>query len=202
METSLPLSYRMVILAFTLAGWLLIYFLINRLPVDPGRRRNFSIDLDRRTPYLPFFSLVYFSTYVFVIQPFFILSDSRQFFLMLISFVAISLFSCVMHAVVPSRVERVEDVPIGGVSGWMLSTFQKTCKPHGNFPSMHVGLSIPVVASGFMAGGPRAGIATLIWGLLIALSTLFTKQHYIIDVLTGLAGGLVIFFLTYWLMPV
>jgi membrane-associated phospholipid phosphatase len=94
----------------------------------------------------------------------------------------------------------VEQVTAGGISGWMLGLFQKTCKPYGNFPSMHVGLSVPVVVANFMVGGPVIGSLTLVWGILIALSTLFTKQHYIIDVLAGVAGGSLIFGLAYWLL--
>ena len=40
----------------------------------------------------------------------------------------------------------------------------------------------------------------LIWAVLIAVSTLYTKQHYILDVLAGIVGGLVISSLTFWLM--
>jgi membrane-associated phospholipid phosphatase len=81
----------------------------------------------------------------------------------------------------------------------MLALFQKTCKPYGNFPSMHVGLSVPVVAANFMAGGPVIGGVMLVWAVLIAVSTLYTKQHYILDVLAGVAGGLVISALVFWL---
>jgi membrane-associated phospholipid phosphatase len=35
---------------------------------------------------------------------------------------------------------------------------------------------------------------------LIAVSTLFTKQHYIMDVLAGLFGGSVIFALVFWIL--
>jgi membrane-associated phospholipid phosphatase len=197
---TLSMTYRMTALALTLAGWLLIYFIINRREVDPSRRLDMGTRFDRRLPYLPRFSLVYFSTYIFVVVPFFFLTDARQFYLMLYSFIAISLGSCLVHAAVPSKIDRVETVTAGGVSGWMLDTFQKVCKPHGNFPSMHVGLSVPVVASGYLAFGPRAGTVTLAWGLLIALSTLFTRQHYILDVLAGLAGGLLVFGGVWWAM--
>jgi len=176
-----------------------MYFFVNRLQVDPSCRIDLGTDLDRKTPYLPLFAPVYFSTYIFVIQPFFILSNARQFYLMLISFVSISLISSLIHATFPSKIERVEQVTTGELSGWMLGLFQKTCKPYGNFPSMHVGLSVPVVAANFMAGGPVIGGVMLAWAVLIAVSTLFTKQHYILDVLAGVAGGLVIFGLVYWL---
>jgi membrane-associated phospholipid phosphatase len=190
----------MIALALTLLVWLVVYFFVNRLQVDPDRRIDLGMELDRRIPYILFFALVYFSTYIFVIQPFFVLSDSRLFYWMLSSFVSISLLSSLIHATFPSKIERVEEVASDGLSGRMLDLFQKICKPYGNFPSMHVGLSVPVVAANFVAGGPITGGIMLIWGILIALSTLYTKQHYILDVLAGLAGGLVICAVTFFLV--
>ena len=200
MEETLSLSFRLIILVLTLLGWLVIYFFVNRLQVDPVRRIDLGTELDWKTPYIPLFALVYFSTYIFVVQPFFILSNTRQFYLMLISFVSVSVVSSLIHATVPSKIERVEQVTAGGLSGWMLGLFQKTCKPYGNFPSMHVGLSVPVVIANFMAGGPIAGSIMLVWAVLIAVSTLYTKQHYILDVCAGLIGGLIISALTFWLV--
>jgi membrane-associated phospholipid phosphatase len=199
MDETLSLSFRMTALALTLLGWLILYFFVNRLQVEPSRRIDLGIELDRKIPYLPLFALAYFSTYIFVLQPFFILSDARQFYWMLTSFVSISVLSSLIHATVPSKIERVEQVTAGGLSGWMLGLFQKTCKPYGNFPSMHVGLSVPVVAANFMAGGPVNGSIMLLWAVLIAVSTLYTKQHYILDVMAGFMGGLVISALMFWL---
>ena len=63
-----------------------MYFFVNRLQVDPNRRIDLGTELDRKIPYMPIFALVYFSTYLFVVQPFFILTDARQFYWMLTSF--------------------------------------------------------------------------------------------------------------------
>ena len=199
MDETLSLPFRLATLALTLFGWLVIYFFVNCLQVYPNRRIDLGTELDRKTPYVPLFALVYFSTYPFVVQPFFILSNAQQFYWMLTSFASVSVISSLIHAAVPSKIERVEQVTTGGLSGWILGLFQKTCKPYGNFPSMHVGLSVPVVAANFMAGGTVIGSIMLIWAVLIAVSTLFTKQHYILDVLAGVAGGLVISGLVYWL---
>lgn len=198
LDETLSLSFRLSALGLTLFGWLILYFFVNRLRVEPNRRIDLGIELDRKIPYLPLFALAYFSTYIFVLQPFFILSDARQFHWMLTSFVSISVLSSLIHAAVPSKIERVERVTVGGLSGWGLALFQKTCKPYGNFPSMHVGLSVPVVAANFMTGGPVIGGVMLAWAVLIAVSTLFTKQHYILDVLAGIAGGAVISALVYF----
>jgi membrane-associated phospholipid phosphatase len=190
----------MIILTLILLGWLMIYFFVNRLQVEPNRRIDLGIELDRKTPYVPLFALVYFSTYIFVLQPFFILTNARQFYWMMTSFASISVISSLIHATFPSKIERVELVTAGGLSGWMLGMFQKTCKPYGNFPSMHVGLSVPVAVANYMVGGPVNGSLVLIWAVLIAISTLYTKQHYILDVLAGLMGGLVISAFMFWLM--
>jgi membrane-associated phospholipid phosphatase len=200
LDQTLSLPFRLAVLALTLLGWLILYFLVNRLQVDRKRRIDLATELDRKTPYVPLFALVYFSTYIFILQPFIILSNVRLFYWMLTDFVSISVIFSLIHATAPSKIERVEAVTAGGLSGWMLGLFQKICKPYGNFPSMHVGLSVPVVAANFIAGGSVIGSIMLVWAVLIALSTLYTKQHYFLDVLAGFVGGLVIFALTFWLM--
>jgi len=201
MNTNLPLSFRLELLALTLLGWLGIYFLVNRLQVEHDRRLDLGISLDGKIPFIPQFALVYFSTYIFVVQPFFILSNARLFYWMLVSFISITAAATLIHAAVPSKIDRVEQLELSnGISGRALGLFQKTCKPHGNFPSMHVGLSVPVVGANFIVAGPVAGSVTLIWAVLIALSTLYTKQHYILDVLAGALGGILIYSLAFWLM--
>ncbi len=196
----LSFPFRLEILAATVLGWLVLYFIVNRRPVDPRRRLDLSTGLDRKIPFVPQLALVYFSTYFFVFQPFLFLDEKRQFFWMLANFASISLISILIHAAVPSKIERVEALDTGSLSGKLIHVFQQICQPHGNFPSMHVALSVPVVAANFMAGGPAVGSFFLAWGVLIALSTLFTKQHYILDVLAGLLGGTLVFALTFWFM--
>ena len=200
MDTIIPLQFRLEILTLTLLGWVGVYFFVNRLQVEPQRRLDLAMPLDRRIPFVPQLALVYFSTYIFVIQPFIILTEARQFYWMLASFGSITVIASLIHATVPSKIERNEILVADGLSGKMINLFQKTCKPYGNFPSMHVALSVPVVGANFLVAGPTAGSISLIWAILIALSTLYTKQHYILDVLAGLIGGVLIYTLTYWLM--
>lgn len=200
MNNIIPFSFRLEILALTLLSWLAIYFSVNRLHVAPHRRIKLALALDERIPFVPQLALIYFSTYLFVIQPFIILSDARQFYWMLVSFASITVIASLIHAIVPSKVERKEILAKDGLSGKLINLFQKTCKPYGNFPSMHVALSVPVVGMNFMVSGPTAGNITLIWAILIALSTLYTKQHYILDVLAGLIAGVLICSITYFLM--
>ncbi len=203
MGSTLSLSFRFGILVLILLGWLLLYFVINRRQVDPDRRLDLRSSLDDKIPFIPEFSLIYFSTYFFVIQPFFILTNAKQFYWMLAAFASISILASLVHTALPSKICRNETLNTSHISGKLLHLFQQTCKPYGNFPSMHVGLSVPVVISNYLVAGTAVGAFTLVWAVLIALSTLFTKQHYIIDVLGGLFGGLMILFLLdFWISPI
>ena len=200
MDTILTLQFRLGILTLTLLSWLSIYFFVNRLKVEPQNRLDLATSLDKRIPFVPQLALIYFSTYIFVIQPFILLSEARQFYWMLASFGSITVIASLIHAIVPSKIERNEMLVAQGLSNQLIVLFQKTCKPYGNFPSMHVALSVPVVGANFLVAGPAAGSIALLWAILIALSTLYTKQHYILDVLAGLIGGVLIYSLTYWFM--
>jgi membrane-associated phospholipid phosphatase len=200
MDQILSLPFRLEILALTMLAWLILYFFVNRLQVEPIDRLDLGTSIDQKIPFVPQFALIYFSTYIFVVQPFIILSKAGQFYWMLVSFISISMIASLIHAAFPSEIAREENLDTDAFSGRMLGLFQKACKPYGNFPSMHVGLSVPVVAANFLAGGAVMGWLSLIWAVLIALSTLYTKQHYVLDVLAGLIGGIIIFALTFWFM--
>lgn len=188
----LSLPYRLQILALLISGWGILFFLINWRHVDPRRRLDVAIPLDRKIPFLPSWALIYFSTYLLILLPFFILDQRSQFFWLLDCVVVITLLSHLVHVVIPSQVQRVENPDRKGLSGWLMYIFQRYARPYDNFPSMHVGLSVPAVAAGYMAGGLLVGSLILIWGILVALSTLYTRQHYILDVLSGMLLGILV----------
>lgn len=52
-------------------------------------------------------------------------------------------------------------------------------------PSLHVSLAL-LGASGFWPERPRLAGACLAWAALITISTLTTRQHYVVDVLAGI----------------
>jgi membrane-associated phospholipid phosphatase len=66
---------------------------------------------------------------------------------------------------------------------------------------MHVGLTVPAVFSVGASFGLAAGALMLAWGMLIAVSTLFTKQHYILDALAGAFLGILTTALVFFLLP-
>jgi membrane-associated phospholipid phosphatase len=60
---------------------------------------------------------------------------------------------------------------------------------HNCLPSLHVAqVYLAALSCNLVHRG--VGKAALAWATLVALSTLFTKQHYVLDVVAGFALGL------------
>jgi membrane-associated phospholipid phosphatase len=74
-----------------------------------------------------------------------------------------------------------------GLSVGLLEWMRTMDPPNNCFPSMHVALAFGCALIGWKAR-PRQGPWLAVWAVLIAVSTLTTKQHYVLDV----AGGLVL----------
>lgn len=73
----------------------------------------------------------------------------------------------------------------------MLAWFQRLSGPYNAFPSMHIAYCLySALISWHYAGGPT-GVCLTLWVLLVGVSTLFTKQHYLIDLLAGAVVGVV-----------
>src|SRR5690606_25000611 len=62
--------------------------------------------------------------------------------------------------------------------------------PTNSFPSMHVAMSL-LAALGMMRAYPRRGWLALAWSAAIAVTTMTTEQHVLVDVLGGI--GLAVF---------
>jgi membrane-associated phospholipid phosphatase len=67
---------------------------------------------------------------------------------------------------------------------WSLRALYGADPPYNCFPSIHVAHSF-VSALTIARVHRRLGVVTLVSAGLVALSTLYTKQHYVVDVIAG-----------------
>lgn len=189
MPETLPLWFRVIALAIGLSVWLVQFFVINNLRRPRRPRFVPATAVDGLVPYMPRFIVVYFSTYLFAILPPLLVSDTAQFVAIAVSYGLITVIAAATHVVFPSRVERPRPPDDDAVTTRLITWFQRLCKPYGNLPSIHVAFSLLVVVTAFVARGPGIGVLALVWAILIAASTLVTKQHYLLDVASGAALG-------------
>ncbi|HSU84087.1 MAG TPA: phosphatase PAP2 family protein, partial [Thermoanaerobaculia bacterium] len=72
-----------------------------------------------------------------------------------------------------------------GFVAWGLRSLYSADPPYNCFPSLHVAHSfVSALACSRVHRG--VGIAGVVCASLVGLSTLFTKQHYVLDVLAGI----------------
>jgi membrane-associated phospholipid phosphatase len=161
-----------------------VYFVIGQATADwPHHRPSFAIDA--AMPLSPPWIFVYASLYVCgFLLPLLVVRGRalvRQtfkayLFVMLVSYVGFVLY--------PTVAPRVEPVRIRDFADWLLQVFYDLDQPYGCFPSLHVAYSF-VGAFACLRMDRTVGLFAFVWAALIAVATVYTKQHYAIDALAG-----------------
>jgi membrane-associated phospholipid phosphatase len=75
-----------------------------------------------------------------------------------------------------------------GFAAWSLRLLYDIDPPYNCFPSLHVAYSF-VAAFACSRVHRGVGLAATMWAALIGVSTLYTKQHYVTDVVVGALAG-------------
>lgn len=144
-----------------------------------------EIALDRAVPLQPAWMLVYGSLYVFAfLLPVVIVRQPRLFRQTLKAFLAVMVTAYVGFMLFPTAAPRPDVVPGAGFFPWTLRVVYDIDPLHGCFPSLHVAYSFLSALTVYRVHR-GVGVAALIWASLIGVSTLFTKQHFVVDVIAG-----------------
>jgi membrane-associated phospholipid phosphatase len=148
-------------------------------------------DLDLALPLLPWTLLIYLSDYLFILFVLLSLKKAEDFssaFYRMIVGIILSFVIFLFYPTVYPRPLLPAD-PLWGETFLFLHFLDQ---PTNCFPSLHV--SMTLIAAASMRPLSR-GWRSLgwIWALAICLSTLTTKQHYVWDVLGGVAIAWVAF---------
>ena len=187
-------------LPFLLAGSVLIVFGYGLYQVPQKVRLRPSVSLllpiDNWIPFRPMWTWIYiFAYYPFLTALILNIPDWRDFNSIFLSFMLMLVLHIFISLVFPVRVPdawRVGNCDVG-VSRKLLSFVQAVDKGGNCFPSMHVAIAVVcAIHLQRLIDGPGL-IDVLIWcfPLMIGASTVFTKQHYFVDVPAGAALGLV-----------
>lgn len=155
--------------------------------LDVGRTLHVpEIALDRALPLLPAWALVYGTVYLFLILlPVFVIRREAHIRGLYLAYLTVWLAAYVGFLVYPTRAPRPALVAGDGFVAWGLRFLYSADPPYNCFPSLHVAHSF-VSAVACYRVHQRVGMAALLGASLVALSTLFTKQHYAADVIAGM----------------
>jgi membrane-associated phospholipid phosphatase len=150
-----------------------------------------ELPLDRAVTVQPAWMLVYGSLYVFIgILPLLVVRSAELFRRALASYLAVMLVAFAGFLAYPTLAPRPDVVPGDGFAAWSLRLMYDIDTPYGCFPSLHVAWAF---VSALTCYRVHAGVGWVAagWATLIGVSTLYTKQHYLVDVIAGAAMALV-----------
>jgi membrane-associated phospholipid phosphatase len=183
---------QLVVSVFLIVGVYQFYFWCQTNPLSL-RPRRLLLALDHAIPYRPHWVWIYSFLYYPVILYITLTTDSsRQFLYVAISYVALLIAQMALFVTFPVVTPDEWRGPVsaaGGRSERFLALVQRFDAPSNSFPSMHT--SVAVLTAFHLQ--PSLGPAIFAFPVLIALSCLFTKQHYIVDLPAGALLGWVCF---------
>lgn len=176
----------------------LFYELVAMLTLERSGVASFFTSWDAAIPFIPETALFYLSLYVlFWLPP--ILSPAvkyKEFKTMAVATLAVFGASFVVYLACPFAYPRPNLVaPQTFYESMVFDFLYRIDCPNNSLPSTHA--AVATLMPLFMIGKIKAGYAALyaFWGLMIALSTLTVKQHYLLDVISGMALAVIIFFI-------
>lgn len=151
-----------------------------------------ATDQTRAWPLVPAWAIVYGALYLFlVLLSIFVVRQDELIRRTVSAYLLIWIIAYAFFFVAyPTAAPRPTQVTGEGFAVWGLRALYAADPPHNCFPSLHVAHSL-VSALAVSRVHRRLGLIACVSGLLVALSTLFTKQHYVLDVTAGVVLALV-----------
>lgn len=146
--------------------------------------------IDQNTPFLPWTVLIYISEYFYFAFVYILLREEDNINQYLYSYFVAQLIACLVFVIYPVTYPR-ELFPIpSNIPLWLQETWiwlRKADAPTNCLPSLHVA-SVYLSAFAFITDKQKKLFwFFFIWSTLIAFTTLTTKQHYLVDILSGMA---------------
>jgi hypothetical protein len=186
-----------ILAALLIVGGYQIYFLPQRWPLKAPR--SLLISIDNKIPFWPQWAWVYsFLYYPLILSPILTIGSFRQYAYTAFNF-ALLLFAQVGIAyALPVKTPdhwRAYDLT-ATPSQRFLGLVQSIDRGGNCFPSMHVSvctLAMLHILNNAPDMGPAWRTAVVGAFVLICLSALFTKQHYILDLPAGTALGAAVY---------
>jgi len=184
--TIADVTMHLVLAVILIIGGYQFYFWCQRHAVAPAREFHFA--LDERIPYWPAWVWIYSALYFpGILCANWVVGSSREFVYLAGRYLALlamqMVFFLLFPVATPASWRTVNQRRTG--SERFLAFVQRIDARSNSFPSMHT--SVAMLTALYLQ--PHLGLWTFLFPLLIGLSCLFTKQHYLVDLPAGAALG-------------
>lgn len=184
--------------------YLIVFYIVEQVITDDSEYWASNLPIDNFVPFIPFFVVFYVSWYVYMIGAiiYLLLKDEDEYkkfmFFMIIGYSV----SLIIFFIFPNGQDlrpSIESMGNDIFSNLIKKLYQ--ADTHTNvLPSMHVtgciGVTIAVIRSKSI---PKVWmkLGITVWGSIIAISTIFIKQHSVLDGIASVVLCFIIYILVY-----
>lgn len=171
-----------------------MYFIAKVTPIEVNLVGNY---IDSKIPFVAQFIYVYVSWYLMLlIVPYLFYKHNPKSFnkYYVTTFICITLVVFI-YFFYPTTMNRA-DIAVSSISEYLVNVIYMIDTPVLNcFPSMHCLISFVFiyVALAEKNLNPRSKLIIIIWSILVILSTLFVKQHVLVDMLSAFVISIVVY---------
>ena len=176
-----PVTISMVALALIIPFYLVIGGVL-----VPGQTVHVpAIWLDQALPVERAWSVIYLSLFLAALLPVFVVHQQELVRRTVNAFLATWLAAYVFFMAYPTISPRPAGMVMGDdFSAWLLQSIYSSDIRYNCLPSLHVAQCFlaALVCDRIHRG---VGVAAGLWAVLVGVSTIYTKQHYLLDVISG-----------------
>jgi membrane-associated phospholipid phosphatase len=182
---SITRPYRVTIPMIVLVSFVPFYLVI------AGRARGSVVHapelaLDRLLPLTPMWALVYGALYAFlIVLPVFVIQQEELIRRTVWAYLTVWTVAYICFILYPTVAPRPDTVTGKRFAAWGLRFLYEADPPYNCFPSLHVAHSFVSALACWRVHRPL-GVIAASGASLVAISTLFTKQHYVADLVAGI----------------
>ncbi len=152
---------------------------------------DISTYIDRSIPFTPWFIWLYLLYYPFCFTPLFLLRSIDTFRRVAAAYLMEFVIAFIAFLTFPVRMIRPDVIP-DTISTKLVSFLYRFDPGFNVFPSLHVANSL-LVALIFYRYNKTLGVCFILIAVLISLSTLYVKQHYLVDIVTGVLDTAIVY---------
>lgn len=159
--------------------------------------------IDDQIPFNEYFILPYLLWFPFMFGSllYFLIKDKRSFQDLCFFMFSGMTVSLLTYLVLPNGLDLRVDFSVDNICAWMVSLIQNVDDSANVCPSIHVASTFSIMLVILRYSKFRhpswTKLGTSLIAISIILSTMFLKQHSIIDVIAGLALSGILYFVTY-----
>ena len=149
---------------------------------------------EKAIPFMHWTVWVYISDYIYIAAAFILFSDRDNMNKIYYSQMLLLFISMIIFFILPTTYPRPAAVEYSGFTGMMLNLLHSSDTPGNACPSIHVAMTF-LAGYGFLKEKKYLFGVFMAWAVLISLSTITVKQHYVLDVIGGLSMSVIFYYI-------